>query len=371
MTESIDWTKEAYANTATSDCWWFTPYDKDDPSFWEAVSTDEELRDIVAMEQSLGTVPQWARAVGIGYLPPCGLYDFPNAPLQVLSLIGSADQSVVDHTFKHQCYAVERGRKRAAQDYCLCLDAWLAGTTPDVPAAELNALAYRRIDWSTVCAKVWEVLGGRTKKKELLLQRLLEAIRHAIKASRWDDERGTEFGRDQYVGDFRQLPNGDPSYNALTSPRVKRIAAELTDLDPEWRALIKVDLGFWWLCAPKAFRFLERDLWAIGRDRPAGKDEDIPGFLQCEDTYADRSQAAEWYARFCDALDAWWQGNHPAGPVGELVCQRLGEDSPVKRWLVRLLLKKLKTYEATGGSIGLLVNPSARQKWGTKPIEIG
>ncbi|MBM4083974.1 MAG: hypothetical protein FJ272_04215, partial [Planctomycetes bacterium] len=280
---SKEWTQETYAKTATSDCWWFTPHDKSDPSYWEAVSRDDEMRNIVAMEQSLGVVPDWARDVGISHLPPCGLYDFPKALLQVVSLIGAADPVLVRQTFKHQCYAVDRERKRAAQDYCLCLDAWLAGAAPAAVAAELNALARRRIDWSRVCGDLWRVLGERDAKKELLVERLLEAIRYAVKAAKWDDERGTEFGRDQYVGDFAQLPNGDAAYKVLSSPRVKRLEDRLSALDPDWRRLIKVDLGFWWLCAPKAFRFLERDLWAIGKDRPPKGDEEIPGFLRCED----------------------------------------------------------------------------------------
>ena len=371
MAQERELTKEAYDRTATSECWWFTPFDKGDPSYWEAVSQDQELRDLVVMEQALDEVPDWTRAVGIGYLPPCGHYKFAEPLLRVLTLIGSADPTVVARTFKHQCYAVDRDRKQTAQDYCLCLDAWLADASPDAVAAELNALAHRRIDWSSVCSDLWNVLGKRTEKKELLVERVLEAMRYAIKASQWDDERGTEFGRDQYVGDFEQQPNGDGSYQVLSSPRVQRIEAQITALDPNWPSLIKVDLGFWWLCAPKAFRFLERDLWAIGRDRPLERAEKVPGFLRCEDTYPDREQAAEWYAQFCEALDAWRQGQAPAGPIGDLVSQRLGEDVPVKRWLVRLFLKKLKTYEATGGSLGLLVDPQARQKWGKKPIEIG
>ena len=371
MTKTVGLTKEIYAKTATSDCWWFTPYDKDDPSYWDAVSKDDEMRNIVAMEQSIGSVPDWARAVGISYLPPCGLYDFPNALLQVLSLIGSADQAQIDQTFKHQCYAVDRDRKQVAEDYCLCLDAWLAEAEPKAIAAELDALGHRKIDWPKVCEDLWAVLGKRNEKKELLVQRLLEAIRYAVKASKWDDERGTEFGRDRYVGDYVKLPNGDASYKVLSSPRVKRCEERLVSLDPEWRRLFGVDLGVWWICAPKAFRFLERDQWAIGNDRQPKKDERVSGFLQCEDTYPDRDQAAQWYGEFCRALDAWWQGKRVNGALGDMVHERLGQDSAVKRWLVRLFLKKLKTYETTGGSIGLLVNPEARQKWGTRPIKIG
>jgi len=32
LSTDVGLTKEAYDRTATSECWWFTPYDKDDPS---------------------------------------------------------------------------------------------------------------------------------------------------------------------------------------------------------------------------------------------------------------------------------------------------------------------------------------------------
>lgn len=368
--DSTDWTKERYDTTVTSTFWWFTPYDKADPSYWQAVSQDADMRDIVEMELSLDTLQEWVSRVGIGYFPPCGLYDFPNALLQVLDLIGCAGAPDASSVFKHQCYAVDRKRKAIAEDYCLCLDAWLAGTGPEAPAAELLALSSRDIDWQAVCKDLWKVLEAPSKKKQLLVEVLLEAMRYAIKATKWDDERGTEFGRDRYVGDYVTTPEGDASYKVLSSPRVKRLEAELSALDPDWRRLIRVDLGFWWLCAPKAFRFLENDLWAIGHDRPAGPDDHVEGFLQCRDTYPDNKEAAQWYSSFCDALDAWWQGREPTGSVGSLVASRLGESSPEKRWLVRVFLKKLKTYEKTGASLGIMTNPESRQKWGTKPMEI-
>jgi len=374
MTQEIEWTKEAYADTVTSECWWFTPYDKDDPSYWQHVSKDEEMREIAAMEQSLGGVPEWTGSVGIGYLPPCGLYTFPQPLLQVLSLIGSANPEVIGATFKQQCYAVDAERKRAAQDYCLCLDGWLAGAEPDAVAAELNALASRRIDWSSVCSGLWDVLGERTEKKELQVALVLNAVRHAIKASRWSDDAGTNFCRDQYLGDYEKSPDGYATYSvALHSPRAKKAVARLAALDPEWKwqKMSRVDYGTWWLCAPKAFRFLEYDLWAIAKDRPVEKGEEVPGFLRCEDTYPNQDEAAAWYAQFCAALDAWWQGNKPTGRAGEMVCGRLGASSPVKQWLVRLFLKKLRMYEATSGILKSLVRPRPHQKRGTKKIQIG
>ncbi|MHC4561670.1 MAG: hypothetical protein ACYS8X_02745 [Planctomycetota bacterium] len=372
MTDDIEWTKEAYFDTATSECWWFTPYDKDDPGSWQSVSADDEMREIVAMEADLPEVPQWARSVGIAYLPPCGLYTFPRPLLQVASRIGSAGAAVVGTAFESECYAADPDRKRAAQDYCLCLDGWLAGAEAAAVAAELGALASRTIDWSAVCSDLWELLGERTEKKQLQVELVLHAVRHAIKICRWGDDAGSSFCRDQYLGDYAKHADGYATYGiALHSPRAAKAVARLVEIDPQWRweKMSRVDYGTWWLCAPKAFRFLEYDLWAIAKGRLAEPGEDVPGFLRCEDTYPNQDEAAAWYTQFCEALDAWWQGDRPTGEVGESVCRRLGDSSPVKQWLVRLFLKKLKMYESTSGILKSLVAPSPERKRGTRPME--
>ena len=79
------------------------------------------------------------------------------------------------------------------------------------------------------------------------------------------------------------------------SPRVKRIESRLAEMNCQ----VPLDLREWWLCAPKSFRFLERNLWVIGMGRSPEDAEDIPGFLQCEDTYPNQDEVAAWYASFC------------------------------------------------------------------------
>jgi hypothetical protein len=333
------------------------------PNYWGLTSADEELKQIVAME--------WADGVGLHYVAPCGHYMFPEPFLQVLSLVGSADPSAGRGTLKHHCYAVEHDRKKTAMDYCLCLDAWLAGAQPEAVAGELDALGHRKIDWQSVCRDLWEVLGERTEKKELLVELTLQVIRHAIKSYRWDDEQGTDYGRDEYLGQYREDGGFDkmwatPRFDQWATPRLKRIAARLSELWPEWRAAPKGEYGSWWLCAPKAFRFLKRDLWAIGKERPLEPGEPVPGFLQCEDSYPNQDEAAAWYRDFCAALDGWWRGDSTSGKVADDVAERLGEPTPVKRWLVKLFRHKLRSYEK--GQFGSLVNARTNHKRGTKPL---
>ncbi len=352
MVDPNAWTKEAYETSTTSTVWWYTPYDRDDPGSWDNVSRDAEMREIFAMEQALPKVSAWARAVGIDYMPPCGHYTFPAPYLQVLDLIGAADQQAVDAAVTIRCYTADRARKRTAQDIGLCLDAWLAGAAPEAPAAELNLLGSRKLDWPAACSGLWEMLGERTEKKTLLVERLLYALRHAIKARRWDGDDAAEFGRDAYLGDLRRA-DGHTSFDVFANPRVQAIHHRLSELHPGYFSLFKVDLGHWWLCAPNAFRLLEYDLWAIGHDRQAGPGDSVPKYLQSEATCPNRQEAADWWPPFLAALDAWWREHPVSGPVTDDVNRRLGESTPVKRWLVRLFLRKLRmlaSYKGEGVS---------------------
>ena len=110
------WNKETYERSMSSRCWWFTPYDGGQ---WnDLIRADDELRQIVEMETMLDGVPQWAARIverSIHTACPCGHYLFPLPYLEVLEAIGT----MAPPTFVHSCFAVERERKRQAQDYAL------------------------------------------------------------------------------------------------------------------------------------------------------------------------------------------------------------------------------------------------------------
>jgi len=370
----FQWTGQAYERSISSRCWWYTLYDGGKWS--ELVRKDDELKQIVEIEYALGDVPKWAQQIverSINQACPCGHYLFPQPYLEVVSAIGSR----TPRTFVHSCFTVERERKRQAMDYCLCLDAWLAGARPEASAHELAALGYRKIDWHTVCADLWQALGERNEVKELLVERVLHNIRWSIKFTFWDDDLASEFGRDQYLGEYARTDDEasidgyyarPPFYYEKGSPRVQRLEARLDVVCPNWQTWYD-QMVEWWLCAPKSFRFLERMLWAIGRERPEQPAGQVPGFLQCRDTYPNQDDAAEWWTAFCAALDSWWRGHSASGNVAEQVNRRLGEVTPAKRWLVRLFLRKLKRLEENGEQLAHLVSAQHRHKRGTKPLQ--
>jgi hypothetical protein len=94
----------------------------------------------------------------------------------------------------------------------------------------------------------------------------------------------------------------------------------------------------------------------------------VPGFLRCEDTYPDQDEAAKWWASFSLALEGWWQERPEKGDIADDVNGRLGEITPVKRWLVRLFIKKLRMLEANGEQFTQLISPKHSHKRGKKPI---
>lgn len=379
-----EWSKELYEASVSIRCWSSTPYDD-----WgqAEVRTDQELQAIVAMEQGLGGVPEWAVRIvenSIGGIAPCGHYQFPRGYIETLDDIGTKKA----RAFFHTCFTVDAMRKQLLADLCLCLDAWLNGASHRVAAVELTAHGTADVDWLNVSKSVWSVLGEHSELKDLLVERTLLQSRWWIKSTVWDDDRASKFGRDQYLGDIEvngglAMLNGNrefaaPGFDLTSMPRVKAISARLRELECDFQWFENV-IGQWsWLCAPKAFRYMENLLWSIGKERPSVSlpsfpmdDPDIvPDFLQIEKTVVDSEAAQIWWADFLSALDSWWQGQTPASDTATDAFRRLGVPDETKRWLVRLYAHRLRRLAEYGAGVGKLI--SAGQKgWGSGALELG
>ncbi len=362
----MEWSKEVYESSVSSRCWQCTPYDDG----WDAyppLREDNELKEIVREELELGPIPDWAKKIvaeDMGQLPMCGHYMFPVAFVEVTDSIGTQQPL----QFMHGCFTVERGRKKQMMDYCLCLDAWLAGASPDAPARELIALSPRKVDWLKVCRDLWEILGEPTEPKILLVMRLLHLRRHQIKERIWDDDPASEFGRDEYLGDFFTEESGrrNPARGSCAvplvhgfaeekSPRVRNMEEKMRRLIPGWNekpgSLRNWMLVESWLCAPMEFRYMERLLWAIGRGSERVNEGHVPPFLQIEDTIPDRKISTDWLKEFLGALSDWRKGAPASGKTSQDVRNRLGLSNPLKRWLVRLYIRKIQVLVATNAMV--------------------
>ena len=357
------WSKEAFESSVSSQCWTYTPYEP----LWECprMQGDEDLQRLLEQERALSPVPAWAREIvrrSINFPPFCPHASFPQPYLEVVDVIGRQTPP----TIVHGCYTVSRERKERMQDYLFCLDAWLAGAQAPQAAEEMGARGSPKVNWQSLCADLWQVLGERTELKELLLRRILHRQRWWIKATIWDCDRRNTFGRDQYLGkvacdggdgDYGNPGFRDPYFAELEAPEVKRMEDRLARACPDW-AWFRNPIRDSWLCAPKAFRFLERLIWCVGKERrcvrlpshPLEGGDSVPGFLQCEDTYPETAKAKEWVRAFVRGLRSWIVGGQPADSVARDVHARLGDPAAVKLWLAGLFLKKMELINPYGAA---------------------
>ena len=166
-------------------------------------------------------------------------------------------------------------------------------------------------------------------------------------------------GDEEKYGSYGNPPFGDPYFAELAVPQVKDMARHVRETVPGGKEILG-HLEHSHLCAPKAFRFLEKTILSIGSvGRAPGSVEDTP-ILQCEDTYPNTAAYREWYGSFMSRLGAWLDGDEQA------VCE-LASVTPVKHWLVRMLRHKLRLLERYG-PFGKLVGARPSGRSGSKTL---
>jgi len=441
---TTEWCKENYEKSVTSHAWGATPYDAGwdgSAKYGEDLPASTELRAIFDEEMALGAVPDWAVEIirrMIGPLPMCGHYAFPKPLLQICEAIGGEKAAA----FVCGCYTADAARKTLMSYYVYCLDAWRKHAPPDVAKAEL---AMRRClpllpplpprepsfpegshaeaaevaeeigtaqlgkDWPTILDAIYRTLGAPSPPKQAAIRRLVHRLRWWLKTLIWDDDRRDRFQLDVYSGDARgdeahhsaygNSPFGDPFFEEKKLPEVQRLDKQIADTVPNGQGLVD-RIESTWLCAPKAFRYLERillEIGAIGSGKPPKSNASI---LQCEDTYPDAASHKAWYAAFMASLAAWLDAPSLSACNAAILaagagasCPRsgglftivpatdsqqgagvtpdarllLGEPTPVKHWLVRLFRHKLHLYEKHD-PFGNLVGAKSTGKRGTKTI---
>lgn len=358
MTQT-EWTRENFAGSVTENCFVFEGLNNDP---WEEVCDDDEARLVFELEQSIGTIPAWAQdTLKMNNFPWwCPHYLFPMPILDIVEAIGAERAP----TAIHGCYMVGRDRKERMADYVFCLDAWLAGVASEDAAQELLFRKRQDCDWRVVCLDLWSVLEEHSEIKDLTVERIIHRQRWWLKATTWDDDPRTCFGRDQYLGNAvsevgleGRTAMKDPFYGEMESPRVANMKLCISNLAPDWESTY---LGQVWgaiensqLCGPKAFRFLERILWALGKGEPISfpsapieMNGDIPGFLLCSDTYPDQQELREQAVGLLCALRSFGEPSAAEGTLTAGIHQRLGVVTPVKSYLCRLTAYLLSKYAA-------------------------
>jgi len=340
--------------------WWDTLTPDKEPALWK------ELASIFEQEQAIGPIPGWASEIVVRMmeLPMCGYYAYPANVVQVIDAI--AAERCPDVVMR--CYTVDSERKVLLSYYVYCLDAWSKGAPLPHVVAELSLRDQLGKEWGGIAQAIYQTLGETSEIKRTTVERLIHRLRWWIKSLIWLDDKRDRFLLDVYSGDIRgdeegwgaygNTPFGDPYFTELTLPHVKELEERILADVPEGKNLLD-RIHSTWLCAPKAFRYLEKlisEIGALGSSAPPG---DTPPFLQCEDTYPDFVANHRHFTDLLQRLRRWLDGHK--GSV-----QSLGEMSPVKRWLVHLLWHKLVFHATHEENFAKLVGARQHGKSGSK-----
>ncbi|MFC1735713.1 hypothetical protein ACFL1X_06315 [Candidatus Hydrogenedentota bacterium] len=372
MADEMTWTKEAWDESVSAIAynpdWWDSPQfgldTRDGKPLWR------ELKTIYEEEMGLAEVASWAKEIieRMMELPLCGYYAFPQNILQICSAI--ANEKCPEMVMN--CYTVDPDRKILMSYYVFCLDAWLKNAPLETAQAELGMRESLGKDWSVILSNVYAALGERTELKLLVVKRLIHRLRWWVKSLIWFDDRRDRFMLDVYSGDIKgdgdelsyygNPPYGDPYFVELRLNEVKELEEKIVSAVPNGKELL-TRIQSTWLCAPKAFRYVEKLIAEIGAVGSQGSSCSDTCILQCEDTYPDLKACAEWFEGFVANLDRWLDGDTEA-------VSQLGEPTPVKHWLAQILRHKLLFSAEHKGKFGKLVGtrPSGRSGRG-KTVE--
>ena len=368
------WCKENYEKSVTSRAWRGTPYDAgwvESQKYGEGLSSSPELREMFEEEMALGSVPNWSTEIierMIRHLPTCGHYTFPRPVLQICEAI--REEKCPE--FVCGCYTADSERKTLMSYYVYCLDAWLKNAPLEVATAELAIREKLGKDWPKIIAGIYNSLGSPSEQKVLLIRRLVHRLRWWTKTLIWFDDKRNRYMLDVYSGDARgdeakwgaygNSPFGDPYFAELKLPEIKELAKQIRDIVPGGKKLLD-RIESTWLCAPKIFRYLEKLILKIGIIDSENIPKSDVSILQCEDTYPDIASYKRWYTLFMSSLTALLEGNRKA-------LSELGDITPVKHWLVRILRHKLQLYEKYDNfaKLGNLIGARPSGRRGTKTI---
>lgn len=359
----MTWDRAAYEASLTRHCFSWTPFCG--TVGWEAAWGDRRLKEdlnmrgLVELERVASPVPVWAQMVcrQIDTMPPCG-WAVPQHVEAVCTNIGRQD---AEAAVPPRCYSLGPERLGLMAQVAMLLDGWLKNLEPDEVAALLESTDDCGREWRDIAHDVWQTLGERHRRRTLLARRLLARLRFWLRAP-YGPDKGDDNARLGYTytvslgrnpgWDYFGCDEHDPEVAELN----ERIHQSL-DEPQRWIDLIT----YTWPCAPKAFRFIERLIAAVGRvpaDGPSVPNElgdQLPtGLLRIDETYLDTPTSRRLYNTATAALtrflgDAFQMGATSSGEVDPAwkarLTRLLAEPSPLTTWLAALLLVRLVFFE--------------------------
>ncbi len=359
----MTWDRAAYESSFTRHCFSWTPFSSADG--WDAAWGDRRLQDdanvrrLVELEQAASPVPVWAQTVcrQIDAMPPGG-WAIPQHVENVCGNIGRRDPEAF---IPPRCYSLGPERLELMARVAMLLDGWFKKLEPDDVAAALEETEGHVRPWRDIVRDTWKALGEHNDRKTLLARRLLARLRFWLRMpyspAKTDDNPRLGY---MYTASLAKYPGRDYFGFEQHDPEVvelnERIRRSL-DEPQRWIDLIT----YTWPCAPKAFRFIERLIAAIGRVAangpcaPVELNNDLPtGLLRIDATYLDTPTSRRLYNTAIAALASFVGNALRIGPEspGEVdtawrdrLARLLGEPSPLATWLAALLLVRLVFLE--------------------------
>jgi hypothetical protein len=309
---------------------------------------DPEIRYLLKLECSLGTLPEWAREITnqIALLPAQG-WAMPHCIEAICQNIGASDPEKAKPSAS---YRIGPHRLQLMADYAICLDGWLKALSPETISARTSETSLGWRDWEFIARRIQDALGLPSLTKALLVRRLLAKLKFWLRAAQMmqtDEQLATEAQQHVAVAANQHL-------------------LEMAELDHQIRQNVMhgqrwlelIDSA--WPGAARIFHYIERMMAAIGEmdaNPDAWPDELVDVDLEPPGSHADYQSAEAGRILFdtvMRVLDAYLDNPaatvDPRAPVdakwADRLTRRLGKPTPIGAWLVGLTRKRFALLAA-------------------------
>jgi len=307
----------------TAMMWSFTGFDGD-------IAFDEEIHKLIAMEEEIGDIPQWAIdvAVQIDALPHCGQLNFPKP---IFAIFGGIGRECPDPSFMF-CFEASSATKARVKRLIEVMEGWIQEKTQDAALSEWP-------DAKEFITRTYTFLGQSTELKQLLVERIALYLRFNIEELITNDEGVLTIAWCQ-TPELSRLDE----LSEKQGPRLGEIAErEGFDVD-----MFLNEMEHPWLCHHRLFDQIDASLQRIGREESI-YDQQQAG----RDAQEAANRMRHVYDICIDALTNWLNGEEPdtwlrENPETATIMANtydvLGEQTPVKVWLASAFRKKMVLF---------------------------
>jgi len=299
--------------------WNFTRFDGD-------VDFDAEIGEILALEEAIGNIPEWAVdvAVQIDALPHCGQINFPEPIFAIFRGIGKEHP---DTSFMF-CFEASSETKDRVKCYAEILAGWYQGKTEDAALSDWP-------DAKEFITKTYASLGTQTELKRRLVEHISLYLQLSVEELTTNDNGLLTIHTD----------------NRLNKSKVEKQRQRLIEVAERESFDVKrffSEMDHPWLCHQRLFDQINVTLQRIGRE------ESHYDYQQaCQDAQGTANRMRQVYDICIEVVTNWLNGEKPNKSLRENpetarilanTYDVLGERIPVKAWLASAFRKKMAIF---------------------------